>query len=100
MELIDEYSLIHMRRNIDREENRDNRDNRDRSGNKYSGVFRPSHEIPRQTELDESGVAKRYSFLVKAAGSPNRRPLTSKNTNGVTSDPIKAEDSRKRTTRS
>lgn len=50
--------------------------------------------------LDQEANAsnsKRYSFLVKTAGSPNRRPLTSKNTfgNAPQQDQPKPEEPRK-----
>lgn len=58
----------------------------ERSNTKYSGIFRPSHEIAgsaEQTVLLEQepngNGSKRYSFLVKTNNSPDRRPLTMKN---------------------
>lgn len=59
----------------------------ERSGNKYSGIYRPSHDISRQNDLammldQEAHPSKRYSFLVKTANEANRRPLTSKNAFG------------------
>jgi hypothetical protein len=68
------------------------------STTKYSGVLKPSHEVSRQSDLGPTmdnemtgHTNKRYSFLVKASNSPNRRPLTSKNTFGnvPSTDPLK-----------